>query len=140
MKTFLRQFLTLGGFYAVISYVLTCLEQEIANIIIFLLLLIMIIFLIFKKSFKILGSFQQKYPRLNFYIMSLGVAEYIGLIIISIPALIYGYNSAFSQYNNVEYDSIIPTYLNYASVVYRIVLITVIAWATYINFIKKQKV
>lgn len=40
----------------------------------------------------------------------------------------------------MEYDSVIPTYLNYASGVYRIILIAVIAWVTYINFIKKQKV
>ena len=71
--------------------------------------------------------------------MSLGVVEYISLIAINIPAIIYGYNVYFSQYNNREYISIIPLYLSYASIFYKATLGIAIAWATYVSFIKNRK-
>ncbi len=142
MKIFLEQFLVLGGFYFVISYLFNFFTTdlfEILNRLLTICLVITVIVLFFKKSFRFLDSFCKNHSKITLYLMTLGFVEYLGVIILGIPGGVYGYNAARAQYKGEEYVSSIPQYLDYAVLFYLAILVIALLWATYVIFIKNRK-
>lgn len=139
MKTFLKQFLLLGGFYFVISMILNFSETKIANIldnVISFGAVVIIAILCFKKSYDFLTIFQNKYPKISLYMMGIGGVNFIGILTFIIFGAIDGYKSTMAQYNGIDYESLFSKYTGYAIVFFTILLVLVLLWATYVNFIK----
>ena len=67
------------------------------------------------------------------------MVQYFEIFFVTIPGIVYGYNAARAAYNNVEYASIMPLYLDYAIYVYFSFIILAIIMATYICFAKNKK-
>lgn len=142
MKTFLKQFLVLGGFYFIISYFFNFSEGfvfVILNGLLLLSLVVMIAILLFKKSFNFLNKLHKNHPKIYLYLITVGFMEYLGMIVLGIPGGIYGYKAAMAQYKGGEYVSSIPEYLGYVSLFYWAFFVIALLWATYMNFIKKSK-
>lgn len=138
MKTFLKQFFLLGGFYFVISLILNFSETKIANILdntISLVAIVMIVILCFKKSYDFLIRFQNKYPKTSLYVMGIGGVNFIGILLFIIFGAIDGYESAMAQYNDQEYKSLYSQYIEYVIVFYAILFVFTLLWVTYVNFI-----
>lgn len=138
MKTFLKQFLLLSGFYAIISYLLGLFESNVTIIIDDVTLLFLIMILCFKKSLNFLTIFLNKYPKSSLYLISLGIIFYIGILLFMIPGAIDGYKSTMAEYNNEEYNSIFSAYIKYIFTSYCILSILILLWTTYVCFIKPK--
>ena len=139
MKTFLKQFLLIGGFYFVISLILNFFQAKIADIldnIISFAALAIIVILCFKKSYDFLIIFQDKNPKTSLYLMGIGGVNFIGILLFGIFGAIDGYKSTLAQYNGIDYESLYSQYIGYALVFYAILFVLVLLWVTYINFIK----
>lgn len=137
MKKFFNQFLLLGGFYFLISFVLNCLD----NIPLFIDLLtstcfiFILVTLIVKKSFHSFNQFQQKHPKLTEYLKAVGLLQYFGILFVEIPNIVEGYKTAAAQYNNNEHNSFLLTYMEYMSIIYTIGLIISLSIPTFQIFI-----
>lgn len=139
MKTFLQNLLVVAGIYFVISFVTPLLGNDIIDIGIFLLFILILIVLSFKKSFKFVENLQNKLPKISNYLKALGITQLFALCFISIPGMVYGYNAAQAQYKNIEYQSAIPQYLGYTSYIYIAILVIALLWTTYQSFIKSRQ-
>jgi len=139
MKTFLQNLLVIAGIYFIISFVTPLLENDIIDAGIFLLFILILIVLSFKKSFKFVENLQNKLPRFSNYLKALGITQLFALCFISIPGMVYGYNAAQAQYQNIEYQSAIPQYLGYTAYIYIAILVIALLWATYQSFIKSRQ-
>lgn len=139
MKTFLQNLLIVGGIYFIISFVVSLLENDIIDAGLFLIFIIMLVVLCFKKNFRFVENLQNKMPRICNYLKALGAAQLFALCFISIPGMVYGYNAAQAQYQGVEYQSVIPQYLGYAAYIYLAILVIALLFATYQSFIKSRQ-
>lgn len=141
MKIFLRQFLLLSGFYAVISYFLSFFESKITIIVdnvILLFFIMMVVILCFKKSFDFLAIFLNKYPKSSLYLISLGIIFYIGMLLFMISGAFDGYKSTTAKYNGNDYESIFSAYIGYIFIFYCVLAVLILLWVTYVNFIKQR--
>lgn len=71
------------------------------------------------------------------YLSGLGVAQYFGIIFITIPGIIYGYNVSKAQFNGLEIPVVPVTYLQLVNYCYWGILLLSLIWATYQSFWKK---
>lgn len=141
MKNFIHQFLMLGGFYFIISFICSLFDSNLLNIAVgclFFLLVVMLVILCFKRHFIFLQKIQDKYMRINYYLIALGVVEYFIILFSMVPGVVYGYYATQAQYNDVLYISKILEYLEILSYVSWAVTIVALLWATYKSFVKKE--
>lgn len=142
MKTFVKHVLILGGFYFIISSVLNLWENNFFNILsnlAFGVFIVMFLYLCFKQNLSFISHVQNNFPKTTNYLLVLGLLEYIGIIFGMLPGTFYGYYAAKAEYNQNEYPSIFPQYIEYFSYVYLVILILTLAWASYKSFFAKQK-
>lgn len=140
MKTFAWQVLVLGGFYFIISFLLSWKETavfEALNMAIFVIFIIMLVVLCFKRKYNFLTRFQNKFIKMANYLSGLGVAQYFGIIFITIPGIIYGYNVSKAQFNGLEIPVVPVAYLQLVNYCYWGILLLSLIWATYQSFGKK---
>ena len=141
MKNLTHKILMLGGIYFIVSFVFSFSENEIGDVLyggVSIIFIILLIILCFKKNFAFLNKIDENYKKTTRYLVALGMVEYFSIIFGGIPALIYGYNSAMAIYNDVEYTSQIPLYMDYLVCVILILAVGALLWASYVNFIKKK--
>lgn len=141
MKNFIHQFLMLGGLYFIISFICSLFDSNLLNIAVgclFFLLVVMFVILCFKRHFIFLQKIQDKYMRISYYLIALGIAEYFIILFSMVPGVVYGYYATKAQYNDVLYISKIPEYLEILSYVSWVVTIVALLWATYKSFVKKE--
>ena len=139
MKTFIHQFLMLGGFYFIISFICSLFNSDLFNIAdgcLFFLLIIMLFILCFKRHFIFLYKIQNKFTKISYYLIALGVVEYFIILFGTIPGSIYGYYATRAQYNGVVYISKMPEYLMILSYISWGLIIIALLWATYKSFTK----
>lgn len=129
MKSFLQQILMFGGVYFITSLLVSFFET--LSMVLFFLFIVLLIALCIKKKFVFIEKLQTKFPKTSNYLLAFGMVEYINLIFTFIPGVIYGYKSANAMYNNEEYASNIPLYLEYFSFVHLGLLFCALLWATY---------
>ncbi len=139
MKTFLQNLLIVAGIYFIISFVTPLLKNDIIDTGLFLIFIIKLIVLCFKKSFKFVENLQNKMPKMCNYLKALGATQLFALCFISIPGMVYGYNAAQAQYQGVEYQSVIPQYLGCIAYIYITILVITLLWATYQSFIRPRQ-
>ncbi len=143
MKIFLKQFLLLGGFYFVISFLFSFFPGQAVLVLGYILLfswVVLFVILCFKRSLVFLTNFQNKYPKSSLYLMSLGVIDYAGIVFFTILGGIDGYMTTIAEYKGEEYTGIFSQYGESIFMVYAAASILVLLWATYVNFIKKKNV
>ena len=141
MKKFIQHALMLVGFYFVVSFFIPYsvnIWLDIVFLTTFVIFVLALITLCFKKRFVFIDKIINKFPRISNFIKALGIAEYFELVFIFIPAGIYGYNQAMALYKGEEYTSIIPKFVAYMYYADLVILIVALLWATYKNFIKKS--
>lgn len=141
MKNFIYQFLMLGGFYFIISFICSLFDNNLFNIVVeclFFLLVVMLVVLCFKRHFIFLQKMQDKYVRISYYLIALGAIEYFVVLFSMIPGVVYGYYATQAQYNGVIYISKIPEYLEILSYISWVVIIVALLWATYKSFMKNE--
>lgn len=142
MKNFIKQILMFGGIYFIISFLLGFIYENTNNlydIILLLLFFICFVILCLKRNFVFLQKIEEKLPKISIFLSSFGMVQYFEIFFVTIPGIVYGYNAARAAYNNVEYASIMPLYLDYAIYVYFSFIILAIIMATYICFAKNKK-
>ena len=141
MKNFIYQFLMLGGFYFIISFICSLFDSNLLNIVVgclFFLLVVMLVILCFKRHFIFLQKMQDRYVRISYYLIALGAIEYFIILFSMIPGVFYGYYATQAQYNKVIYISKMPEYLEILSYISWGVTIVALLWATYKSFVKKE--
>ncbi len=141
MKTFLQNLLIVGGIYFIISFLIPTSENTVAELLdaaFFLIFILTILILAFKKEFKFIKKLHNKMPKICNYLKALGTAQIFALFFIMIPGMIDGYNTAQAKYNGSEYDSTNQEYLINAAAAFFIILVLALLWATYENFIKPR--
>ena len=141
MKTFGKHVLILGGFYFIISYLLFMCNGyffEVLNLICSGIFIALLLVLCFKKEYIFLTNFNNKFIKSTNYLQALGGTQYFSIIFITIPGMIYGYKTAFAQYNGDKLPEAPVKYLEVVSYTYWIILFCSLAFATYKNFRKKS--
>ncbi len=142
MKNTLENFLILGGIYHIVSYFPLALNEYLSNLLSWLLLGLFFVFcllLLTSRGQKLFSIFHNRYIRLKNYLSAFGVVEYMCLILIFIPGIIYGYLSAQAQYNGTEPPILPDFYLYFVQYGYFVMLGLALIIATYLSFIKKSK-
>jgi hypothetical protein len=119
MKIASKNALTLGGLYLVISTLLAFSDNFIINIISDLLLggfLICLIYSLIKNNLEFIISFQNSYPKITYYINSIGWIAYTSLLASAVIIISYLLNGEYSE--EVRYEMLIKhlIYLNYLDV------------------------
>ena len=140
MKSFSKQVLMLGGFCFIISLCFSFISNmigEIANMALLLVFVVMLLILCFKKEYKFISSFQNKFPKTSNFIEAFGYPEYFGIIFLMIPGIIYGYKAGMARYNGSEMPIAPVAYLHYCNYIYVAILCLSVIWAIYKSFIKK---
>ena len=141
MKTFGKHVLILGGFYFIISYLLFMCNDyffEVLNLICSGIFVALLFVLCFKKEYIFLTNFNNRFIKSANYLQALGGTQYFSIIFITIPGMIYGYKTAFAQYNGDKLPEAPVKYLEFVSYTYWIILFCSLAFATYKNFRKKS--
>ena len=127
MTKLANQLLMLSGFYFVIVFVLSTWKNSFtyyAAIITFVLFIVLFIILCLKKSFSFFTKFENKNPKVANYVKAVGIPQYYNVIFGMIPGLF------------ISEDDVIPTYFQYAAIVYIALILFSLLYATYVNFFK----
>lgn len=168
MKTFTKQLLTLGGFYSLTSFLLSLIVTFIIvlwalagsysipsilssstsnfitivlNSIMFVAFVIFVLILCIKKRFSFIEKFSKKFPKINNYVMGLGIMKYYSIAsgcVISVLGYIYGFKATQAQFSSASYDSMIPVFFFGLVFVYYLLFVVVMIGATYVSFFKKK--
>ena len=56
------------------------------------------------------------------YLVALGCVEYFSIVLGFIPSIIYGYNAAMAQYQEVEYSSWLSVYMVYIPLITLVIM------------------
>ena len=141
MKNLLHQILMLGGIYFIISFMLSFTENIIVDMLyggVLVIFIILFIILCFKKGFVFLNKIDENYKKTTRYLVALGCVEYFSIVLGFIPSIIYGYNAAMAQYQEVEYSSWLSVYMVHIPLITSGLIVIALLWATYESFIKKN--
>ena len=139
MKEFLHQAGILGGIYFIIKQVLSSLPYQSIywiEILFALVLIVLLVFLMFKKNFSFINKIINGYPKISNYIAALGVAVYFGFFFGFVPGAIDGYFAARASFMHKVYVSQFVSYLPMFAVLYRVVFWVALLLATYLSFVK----
>ena len=93
-----------------------------------------------EKWYLYLNKIDENYKKTTRYLVALGCVEYFSIVLGFIPSIIYGYNAAMAQYQEVEYSSWLSVYMVYIPIITLGLIVIALLWATYESFIKKNKV
>ena len=129
MSKLFNQLLMLSGFYFILSFVLSTWKSNVfyyLSLVLFGVLVVLIILLCWKKNFSFLEKFDNNSPKVSNYLKAVGVAQYFDIFFGMIP----------SMFVNTQPE--VPVYFRYASMVYLLVLLVSLVYATYLNVRKKS--
>lgn len=141
MKTFGQQVLILGGFYFIISFLFSLgsgVIFEMLNMTMFVAFIILFAVLCFKRKYDFLTRFQNKFIKSSNYLFGLGVVQYIEILFITVPGIVYGYKASETQYNGLEAPVTSLAYLQIVSYAYWSILCLAFVFASYWNFRKNK--
>lgn len=141
MKTFGRQILILGGFYFIISFLLSLgsgVIFEMLNMTMFAAFIILFAVLCFKRKYDFLTRFQNKFVKSSNYLFGLGVVQYFEILFIILPGIVYGYKASEAQYNGLEAPAAPLTYLQFVGYVYWSILFLALFFVSHWNFRKRR--
>lgn len=127
MSKSFNQFLMLGGFYFILSFVLNTWHNDFSRFMSLLLLgvlLLSVVVLCFKKNFVFLEKFELNNLKISNYLKAVGVAQYFNIFFDMLP-------KAF-----IETNMYVPTYFKYTSKFYYVILFVALIYATYYNLTK----
>lgn len=84
MKLWSKEALIIGGFYGILETPLSFLGMDNVTDILFLLFIVLIFALCFGKTPKFLSTFIHKYPRISYYLISIGWIPYFLMVAVAI--------------------------------------------------------
>lgn len=140
MKTHLKQALLLGGFYFIVSFLLSFSESPILNTIdngLFVALLATVLVLTFLKPLNSLENFQSKSPNISTYLISIGWAAYFPVFTF-LFGIIYGLFNTSNPMPAVS-DPVFDNAIKIIVVVYFAALIISLITATVIILMHSKK-
>lgn len=141
MKTFGQQVLILGGFYFIISFLFSLGNSvvfEVLNMATFAAFIILFAVLCFKRKYDFLTCFQNKFVKSSNYLFGLGIVQYFEIFFITLPGIVYGYQTSKAQYNGLEAPVAPLAYLHFVGYAYWSILCLAFVFASYWNFRKRK--
>lgn len=136
MKTFGEHVLILGGFYFIISFLLSLGNGVVFDAfqgIMFIAFIILLVVLCFKRKYNFLIHFQNQFVKSSKYLLGLGIVQYFEIVFITIPGIIYGYKVSKAQYNGLEIPDAPVEYLQIANYASWVILFFSLILVTYQN-------
>lgn len=136
MKTFGEHVLILGGFYFIISFLLSLGNGVVFDAfqgIMFIAFIILLVVLCFKRKYNFLIHFRNQFVKSSKYLLGLGIVQYFEIIFITIPGIIYGYKVSKAQYNGLEIPDAPVEYLQIANYASWVILFFSLILVTYHN-------
>ena len=124
MSKIFNQLLMLSGFYFILSFILSSWQNDFlyyVSLLLFAGLIVLIIWLCVKKNFVFLEKFDSNNPKVSNYLKAAGLAQYFDIFFGMIPSMF------------INTENYIPVYFKYASIVYLIILLLSLGYATYLN-------
>ena len=124
MSKIFNQLLMLSGFYFILSFILSSWQNDFlyyVSLLLFAGLIVLIIWLCVKKNFVFLEKFDSNNPKVSNYLKAAGLAQYFDIFFGMIPSMF------------INTENYIPVYFKYASIVYLIILLISLGYATYLN-------
>lgn len=139
MKIFLKQALLLGGTYLIISTALSLIGNNLLadiDMVLFVILILSVLFLAYKKNYRLLAAWAEKYQKTAVYLMAFGVVEYVSVVMFVPVVFLDVYKRSLAT--GVEYVSPFAGYLEWASIFILIMFVASLIVATYVNFVRPK--